>query len=90
MTAQHLPQLPAPNDSSNSGLWDHNALHSTGVNTQQPIYGHAAHGPAARPFGTAHGPHGTVLTVLLPAQHEGQRVSWAAGEAHDTAQARHG
>jgi hypothetical protein len=58
------------------------------------IYGHAAHGPAARPatrpFGTAHGPHGTALTVLVPARHEGQCVSWAAGQAHYTARARHG
>jgi hypothetical protein len=58
------------------------------------IYGHATHGPAAqpaaRPFGTAHGPHDTALTVPVSARHEGQCVSWAAGQAHDTARARHG
>jgi hypothetical protein len=51
------------------------------------------HGPAtrptARPFGTAHGRHGTAGSVPVPARHEGPCGSWAAGLAHDTALARH-
>jgi len=57
------------------------------------IYGHVAHGPAtrptARPFGTAHGRHGTAGRVPVPARPGAPCSAWAAGLAHDTARARH-
>jgi hypothetical protein len=60
----------------------------------KPIGVQTAHGPAARPtarpFGTAHGRHGTADSVPVPARHEGPCGSWAAGLAHDTALTRHG
>ena len=56
------------------------------------IYGHAAHGPAtrptARPFGTAHGRHGTSVGAPVPARPGAPCSAWAAGLAHDTARAR--
>jgi hypothetical protein len=54
----------------------------------QTTHGPAAR-PTARPFGTAHGRHGTAGSVPVLARHEGPCGSWAAGLAHDTALARH-
>jgi hypothetical protein len=49
-----------------------------------------AHGLAARPFGTAHGRHGTACSAPVPARLEGPCSARAASLAHDTTRARHG
>jgi hypothetical protein len=50
------------------------------------------YGPWAGGTTFLHGPRAarTALTVPVPARHEGQCVSRAAGQAHDTTRARHG
>ena len=73
---------------SNEGsLSDVRKLNKSVIDKQMSSHGPAAR-PTARPFGTAHGRHGTVVGMPVPARPGAPCSAWAAGLAHDTARAR--